>query len=71
MKRYLVIYEHGETSWGPYAPDVPGCVAVGETRGEVEELFKEALVLHLQELRAEGQPIPEPTTEAGQVDIAA
>ena len=71
MKQYLVIYERGEHSWGAYAPDVPGCVAVGETREEVEQLFKEALALHLEALREDGQPIPEPTTQAGQVEVAA
>jgi predicted RNase H-like HicB family nuclease len=71
VRRYLVIYERGEHSWGAYALDVPGCVAVGETREEVEALFREALALHLEALREDGQPIPEPTTEAGQVEVAA
>ena len=71
MKHYLVIYEHGDQNWSAYAPDVPGCVAAADTREEVETLFKEALQLHLEALRADGLPIPEPTTEAGQVEIAA
>lgn len=71
MTEYTVIYERGEHNWSAYSPDVPGCIAVGETREEVERLFKEALVFHLEGLRAEGLPIPRPTTEAGKVRLEA
>lgn len=47
MARILVIIEKGETSYGAYSPDVPGCVAVGDTREEVEERMREALQFHL------------------------
>jgi len=71
MTEYTVIYERGDNNWSAYSPDVPGCVAAGETREEVERLFREALELHLEGLRAEGLPIPEPTTEAGKVRLEA
>ena len=71
MKEYLVIFEKGETSWGAHAPDVPGCIAVGETQEEVELLFREALEMHMEALRGQGEPIPEPTTRARLVSVAA
>ena len=67
MARILVVIEKGETSYGAYAPDVPGCVAVGETREEVEQLMKEALQAHLQLLREEH--LPQSQTEAQYMDI--
>lgn len=71
MKEYTVIYEHTESNWAAYSPDVPGCMATGKTREEVEANYKEALAFHLEGLKLEGLPIPEPTTEAGSVSIAA
>ncbi len=67
--RYLVIYEKGPTSWGAYVPDLPGCVAVGKTRGEVENLIQGAVELHLRTMREDGDSIPEPTADAGFVMI--
>ena len=58
---YAVVIEKGETSYGAYVPDLPGCVAVAETREEVEALIREAIQLHLEMLQDEGFPIPEPT----------
>lgn len=58
---YTVVIEKGETSYGAYVPDLPGCVAVGETKEEVEALIKEAVELHLEMMREEGLLLPEPT----------
>ena len=58
MARVLVIIEKGDQSYGAYSPDVPGCVAVGETREEVEQLMKEALQEHLQMMQEENLPLP-------------
>ena len=67
--RYLVIYETGEDGgWGAYSPDLPGCVAVGGTREEVEKLMREAIPFHLEGMREDGLPVPEPTNVAGYVD---
>jgi predicted RNase H-like HicB family nuclease len=60
--RYAVIYEKGETSYGAYVPDLPGCVAVGETLEEVEKLIREAIQFHIEGLREEGLQVPEPTS---------
>lgn len=56
---YAVVIEKGETSYGAYVPDLPGCVAVAETREEVEALIQEAIQFHLEILQSEGLPIPE------------
>ena len=69
MARILVIIEKGENSYGAYSPDVAGCVAVGDTREEVERLMKEALQEHLQMMREENLPLPQSQTEAEYMDI--
>jgi len=69
--RYLVVIEEGPTSWGAYVPDLPGCVAVGESREEVARLIREAVPLHLEALRAAGQAVPEPHSAAELVEVAA
>ncbi len=56
--KYAVIIEKGDTSYGAYVPDLPGCVAVGESLDEVKRLIREAIAFHLEGLREEGLPIP-------------
>ncbi len=56
--KYLVVIEKGPTSFGAYVPDLPGCVAVAKTRREVKVLIREAIQLHLQDMRERGEPIP-------------
>ena len=68
---YLVVIERGASSFGAYVPDLPGCVAVGETRQEVEGLIREAIVFHIEGLREEGQPLPEPSSTSQLVSIDA
>ena len=67
---YTVLIEKGPTSYGASVPDLPGCVAVAETRQEVEQLIKEAIALHLQGMREDGDPIPEPITTAAVIEAA-
>lgn len=69
MKRYMVVIEQGPTSYGAYVPDLPGCVAVGDTVEEVTELIREAIEFHLEGLRDAGEPIPEPTTRLEYVEV--
>lgn len=71
MKEYVVIYEHTENNWSAYSPDVPGCMATGRSREEAERNFADALAFHIEGLKQEGLPIPEPITETGRVSIAA
>ena len=67
--KYAIVVEEGDTSYGAYVPDVPGCVAAAETRAEVMKLIKEAIELHLDGLRADGEPIPQPHSEMEYVDV--
>ncbi len=64
-------YEHSQDNWAAYSPDVPGYMATGKTREEVERNRREALAFHIEGLLAEGLPIPEPTSDTGRVSIAA
>ena len=68
MRDYLVVYEQAEDGgWGAHSPDVEGVFALGYTRAEVEQRMAEALAAHLEYLREEGKPVPEPHTGAGRV----
>ena len=67
-EKYAVVIERGETSYGAYVPDLPGCVAVGDTPQEVEELIHEAIRGHLEVLREAGEDIPEPSTRVFYVE---
>jgi predicted RNase H-like HicB family nuclease len=69
MAKIVVIVEKGETSYGAYAPDVPGCVAVGDTREETLQLFREALQEHLELMREEHLPLPEPQASVEYIDM--
>jgi len=69
--KYAVIVEEGDTSFGAHVPDLPGCVAVGETRQEVLGLIQEAIEFHLEGLRQDGQPIPPPSSSVEYVEIQA
>lgn len=67
--RYMVVVERGETSWGAHVPDLPGCIAVGETRDETLRLIREAIQFHIEGLKQEGLPIPEPSSEGEFVEV--
>jgi predicted RNase H-like HicB family nuclease len=67
--RYLVVIEKGATSFGAYVPDLPGCVAAGETRDEALKLIREAIEFHIEGLKQEGQPVPPPSSTSEVVDI--
>ena len=69
--QYLVVIERGPTSVGAYVPDLPGCVAVAESQAEVEILIREAIEFHIEGLRDEGRPLPEPTSTSQFVTIDA
>ncbi len=61
---YLVVIEQGETGFGAYVPDLPGCAAVGETEEEALRLVRDAIALHIEGLKREGLPVPEPRSHA-------
>ncbi len=58
--KYLVVIEKGPNSFGAYVPDLPGCVAVAKTRRLVKRLIREAIRLHIEDMRERGDPIPRP-----------
>ena len=69
MYRFLVIIEKGKQGFGAYSPDLPGCVAVGDTQEEVVENMREAIVMHLQGMIEDQEPIPIPQTTVEYMDI--
>jgi predicted RNase H-like HicB family nuclease len=64
MFKYLVIYEKTGTGYSAYIPDLPGCVATGKTKKQVEKNIYEAIKFHIEGLKLEGLPIPKPYTES-------
>lgn len=69
--RYLVVVEKGPSSYGAYVPDLPGCVAAGESKEEVLALIREAMELHIEGLKEQGQPIPTPASSSDLVEVEA
>jgi predicted RNase H-like HicB family nuclease len=68
--RYAIVIERGDTSYGAYVPDLPGCVAVGETREEAVKLIHEAIEAHLEMLREDGEPLPESRSTGDYAEVA-
>jgi predicted RNase H-like HicB family nuclease len=71
MKRYAIVIEDAGTNLAAYVPDLPGCVATGRTKEEVERLIKEAIELHLEGMAEDGLPIPEPSSQVDYVEVNA
>jgi len=71
MKSYAVVIEKTGTGFGAYVPDLPGCVSTGRTIEETELNIREAIQFHLDGMREDGEPIPEPTTVTISVEISA
>jgi len=69
--KHAVVIEKGSESFGAYAPDLPGCAVVGESREEVIKLIQEAIELHLQSLKEHGDEIPPPVSSFDFVNVAA
>lgn len=67
--RYLVVLEKGSTSFGAHVPDLPGCIAVGESKAEVLKLIREAIELHLEDLKQTGEKIPKPASTSALVGV--
>lgn len=69
--RYAIVIEKAEANYAAYVPDLPGCVATGDTVEDVEQNIREAIALHLAGLREDGQPAPTPSSAVEYVEIAA
>jgi predicted RNase H-like HicB family nuclease len=69
--QYLVIVEKGQSGFGAYVPDLPGCIAAAPSRKEVVRLIHEAIEFHVEDLRERGEPVPRPASTVELVDVAA
>ena len=69
MKKYLVIYEKAKENYSAYSPDIPGCIATGKTRKETEKNIKEAINFHIDGLKEDGQPLPEPSSYTEYIEV--
>ena len=67
---YVAIIEKTGNGYGAHVPDLPGCIAAGDTREETVELIREAIRYHLELMREDGDPIPEPSTRAELVEVS-
>jgi predicted RNase H-like HicB family nuclease len=67
--RYAVVIEKGERNYSAYVPDLPGCVSVGDTAEQVKSEIREAIEFHLEGMREDGLPIPQPSSQADYVDV--
>jgi len=71
MKEYLVIFEWAGSNYSAYVPDLPGCVSTGKTLDDAEGSIREAICLYIDALRADNKAVPEPSTTARPVAVAA
>ena len=71
MKRYAIVIEKAPSNYAAYVPDLPGCVATGSTVEETESLLREAIDLHLEGMREDGLPIPEPASLVEYLEVPA
>ena len=69
--KYLIVIEPTNTGFSAYSPDLPGCISTGQTEEEVEANMGEAIEFHLDGLREEGEPIPQPSSASAWVEVAA
>ncbi len=69
--RYAIVIERAEGNYSAYVPDLPGCIATGATVAEVEAEIRNAIAFHLEGMRADGLPIPHPSSQVEYVEVAA
>ena len=67
--KYMVVVEKSESGYGAYVPDLPGCVAAGESREEVLRLIKEAIELHIESLEESGEAVPQPSSVSEFIEV--
>lgn len=68
--RYAIVIERAVANFSAYVPDLPGCVATGSTKEEAEAQIREAIAFHLDGLRQDGEPIPEPSSKVDYVELS-
>jgi predicted RNase H-like HicB family nuclease len=70
MMNYVVVYEKSSTGWAAYVPDLPGVVTTGRTKEEAQQLIREAIEFHLEGLREDDLPIPQPSASTEIVTVS-
>lgn len=68
--KYVVVYEKSATGWAAYVPDLPGVIATGRTKEQTQQLIREGIELHLEGLREDNLPIPEPSASTEVVSVS-
>lgn len=69
--RYAIVIEQAGNNYSAYVPDLPGCIATGATKAEVEALIHDAIELHLAGLREDGTAVPPPSSQVQYIEVAA
>lgn len=69
--RYAIVVEKTENNYSAYVPDLPGCIATGQTLEETENEIRQAIAFHLEGLREDGLPIPQPSSVVHYLEVAA
>jgi len=69
MKRYLIVIEQTDTGYSTYSPDLPGCVSTGRTREDAEWNIREAIEFHVDGLKEDGYPVPEPQASSSYIEL--
>lgn len=70
MSKYLIVMERTGTGYAAYVPDLPGCITTGRSPEEIRANVREAIELHVEGLREEGLPVPEPASEGDYVSVS-
>lgn len=69
MNKYLIFIEKYGNSFSAFAPDLPGCAAAGDTLDETEEMMRQAIQMHLEDMKMTGQPLPLPSAVFRYVEV--
>jgi predicted RNase H-like HicB family nuclease len=69
--KYLVVLEQGNAGWGAHVPDLPGCIATGESRDETIRLIREAIAFHIEGMKIAGETVPSPASEGEVIEVDA
>jgi predicted RNase H-like HicB family nuclease len=69
MEKYTVVIEKGPSNYSAYVPDLPGCIATGRTFAEIERNMREAIEFHIEGMIEDGDPVPEPSSQAIEVEV--
>ena len=69
--RYAIVIERAEHNYSAYVPDLPGCIATGDSIAEVQQFIREAIELHLSGMREDGLAVPPPSSQVDYIEVAA